>query len=87
MTSAPFHVPINDDNILEDDAETFTLTIKCNSLHDQVSHRKGMGKTTVSIVDDGGKYILLWHVAKPIAVATIMNTETNLLCIASQDVS
>ena len=56
MTSVPFNVSINDDNMLEDDAETFTLTIKRNSLPDQVSRRRGMGKTTVSIVDDDGKH-------------------------------
>ena len=56
MTSVSFDVPINDDDILEDDAETFTLTIDRNSLPDQVSHRRRMGQTTVSIVDNDGKY-------------------------------
>ena len=58
VTSVPFDVPIIDDNILED-LETFALTIHLASLPDQVSRQRRMDQTTVSIVDNDGKYEII----------------------------
>ena len=49
MTMASFNVPINDDDILEDD-EDFTLTIRNDTLPNRVT-RLGAGQSTVTIVD------------------------------------
>ena len=49
MTMASFNVPINDDDILEDD-EDFTLTIRSGTLPNRVT-RLGSGQSTVTIVD------------------------------------
>ena len=49
MTMASFNVPINDDDILEDD-EDFTLTIWSGTLPNRVTHL-GSGQSTVTIVD------------------------------------
>ena len=46
---ASFNVPINDDDILEDD-EDFTLTIRSGTLPNRVT-RLGSGQSTVTIVD------------------------------------
>ena len=54
MTSATFDVPINDDNILEDD-EDFTLTI--DSSDDVVVVDDDMGSTTVTINNDDCKCV------------------------------
>ena len=53
MTSIPFDVPINDDNILEQNEE-FTLTILQDILPDGVT-RGSTDQTIVTIVDDDGK--------------------------------
>ena len=53
MTRVPFSVPINDDNILEDD-EDFTVTIDPSSLPAGAT-RGNPGSATVTIVDDEGK--------------------------------
>ena len=52
QTTATFNVPINDDNILED--ENFMLTINSYSLPDGVTHGTP-NEATVTIVDDDGK--------------------------------
>ena len=49
----PFNVPINDDDILEED-EDFTLIIMRGSLPNGVT-RDGAGQSTVTIVDDEGE--------------------------------
>ena len=48
--------------MLEDDVETFTLTISQNLLPDQVTRQRRMGQTTISIVDDDGNLKILLHV-------------------------
>ena len=53
MTSVPFNIPINNDNILEVD-EDFTLTIMRSTLPNGVT-RGSIGQTTVTIVDDDGE--------------------------------
>ena len=53
VTSIPFDVPINDDNILEQNEE-FTLTILQDILPDGVT-RGSADQTIVTIVDDDGK--------------------------------
>ena len=50
-------VPINNDNIFEDD-ENFTLTIDPSSTPDGVSG----GPATVTIVDDDRKWFCIWYV-------------------------
>ena len=55
-TSASVSVPINDDDILEDD-EDFTLTIMSGTLPDGVT-RDGAGQTIITLVDDEGEVIL-----------------------------
>ena len=52
VTSVPFSIPINDDNIFEDD-KNFTLTIDPSSTPDGVSG----GQATVTIVDDDRKSV------------------------------
>ena len=52
QTSASIDVPINNDNILEDD-EDFILTIMAGTLPDGVT-RDGDGQATVTIIDDEG---------------------------------
>ena len=49
VTSVPFDVPINGDDILEDD-EVFTLTIIANSLPSKVS-RGNPGRATITIIN------------------------------------
>ena len=49
----PFNVPINDDNILEED-EDFTLIIMRGSLPNGVT-RDGAGQTIITLVDDEGE--------------------------------
>ena len=49
MTMASFNVPINDDDILEND-EDFTLSIRSDTLPNRVT-RLGSGRSTVTIVD------------------------------------
>ena len=53
QTSASFSVPINNDNILEDD-EDFTLTIVLSTLPNGVTHG-ARTVATVTIVDDDGE--------------------------------
>jgi len=62
VTSVPLNITINDDNMLEDDVETFTLTINHISLPDQVTRQSGMGQTTISIVDNDGNLKILLHI-------------------------
>jgi len=52
VTSIVFSVPINDDNLLDDD-EDFTLTIIRSTLPNRVS-RGSTSQTSVTIVDDDG---------------------------------
>ena len=54
QTTATFDVPINDDNILEDN-ENFILTIDETSLPSDVIHFSAGHNSTVTIVDDDGK--------------------------------
>ena len=54
VTSVPFDVPINDDNILENDEE-FTLSILQHTLPDGVI-RGSAGQAIVTIVDNDRKY-------------------------------
>jgi len=49
VTSVPFDVPINDDNILEE-AENFYLTI----IHSSVLFRISPSRALVTILDDEG---------------------------------
>ena len=53
MTSIPFNIPINNDNILEVD-EDFTLTIMHSILPNGVT-RGSIGQAAVTIVDDDGE--------------------------------
>jgi len=53
VTSVPFDVPINDDNIMEGN-EDFDLTIIRNTLPDDVT-RSSPGVSTVTIVDNDRK--------------------------------
>ena len=53
QTTATFDVPINDDNILEDN-ENFILTINPSSLPSDVTVGSP-GQATVTIGDDDGK--------------------------------
>ena len=53
MTSVPFDIPINNDNILEVD-EDFTLTIVHSTLPNGVT-RGSIGQTAVTIMDDDGE--------------------------------
>jgi len=53
VTSVPFDIPINDDNILEDD-EDFTIGIIRNMLPDRVT-RGSTGQAKVIIVDSDGE--------------------------------
>jgi len=57
QVNASFQVPINDDNILEAN-ESFTLTIDISSLPNGVTVGDP-GNTTVIIVDDDGKGMLV----------------------------
>ena len=50
MTMTSFHVPINDDDIMEKD-EDFTLTIRRGTLPKRVT-RVGPSKSTITIMDD-----------------------------------
>ena len=50
MTMASFNVPVNDDDIMEND-EDFTLTIRSGTLPNRVT-RLSTGQSTVTIVDD-----------------------------------
>ena len=50
MTMASFNVPINDDDIMEND-EDFTLTIRSGTLPNRVT-RLSPSQSTVTIVDD-----------------------------------
>ena len=54
MTSATFNVPINDDNILEDD-EDFTLNIMDESLPDGIITVGIPDSAMVNIADNDGK--------------------------------
>ena len=55
MTSVPFDIPINNDDIFEGN-ENFMLTIDPNSLPTDVSFTVGSpDQATVTIVDDDGK--------------------------------
>ena len=54
VTRVPFDVPINDDNVLEDD-ESFTLGIDPSSLPDDVT-RGNPGSATVTINNTVSKY-------------------------------
>jgi len=53
VTSVPFDIPINDDNILEDD-EDFTVGIIRNTLPDRVTHGS-TDQARVIIVDNDGE--------------------------------
>jgi len=53
VTSLLLNVPINEDNILEDNEE-FTLIIIPNALPDRVTHGS-IGQAVVHIVDDDGE--------------------------------
>ena len=53
LTSIPFDISINDDNILEDD-EDFTVSIISNTLPDRVT-RGSTGRASVIIVDNDGE--------------------------------
>ena len=59
MTSVPFNIPINDDNILEG-LEDFILTINPSSLPTGVSVGNP-GQATVTIVDNDRKLIRITH--------------------------
>ena len=50
MTMASFNIPINEDDIMEND-EDFTLTIRNGTLPNRVT-RLSPGQSTVTIVDD-----------------------------------
>ena len=54
MTSVPFDIPINNDDILEG-SENFTLTINPSSLPPTGVTVGNPGQATVTIVDDDGK--------------------------------
>ena len=55
MTSVPFNIPINNDNVFEGD-ENFMLTIDPNSLPNDVSVTVGSpDQATVTIVDNDRK--------------------------------
>ena len=56
QTTATFDVPINDDNLLEDN-EHFILTINSSSLPSDVTVGNP-GQATVNIVDDDRKYLV-----------------------------
>ena len=56
-TSVIFNVPINDDDLLEDD-ETFNLTINSSSLPSEV-FINNLAQVTVIIMDDEGNYITM----------------------------
>ena len=59
QTTATFDVPINDDNILEDN-ENFILTISPSSLPNNVTV-SDPDEATVTIVDDDGKKTVINH--------------------------
>ena len=60
-TNASVSVPINNDNILEDD-EDFTLTIMSGTLPNGVT-RDGAGQAIITLVDDEGEVILTLAIA------------------------
>ena len=56
MTSVPFDIPINDDDILEGD-EDFMLTINPSSVPTGVTVGNP-DQATVTIMDDDGKFVM-----------------------------
>ena len=53
MTMASYNIPINDDDIREND-EDFTVTIRSGTLPNRVT-RVGPGQSIITIVDDDGE--------------------------------
>ena len=72
VTSVPFYVPVNNDNILEDD-EDFILTIMRGSLPDGVN-RGDTDRSTLIIVDNDCKPNVYITLCGPLVINLSMNS-------------